>query len=206
MKGLIFIRTVVRYVIPVIGTDGLVHQVRGALLHAVGRLRGKAPLLQKARQNIGNIIKTVDLRCFPLRLILIMTFRHGNHNPIGDKIPKAAQALFQLGYRRITSVFLIIIVNIFYDIAVEFFLRPDQGFDPSPKREGKERILPGHIFIKLPDLLGLGRQEIIMSQKLPDLQEKITVDHIDLIAVLLGFFPKIVHIILQNPKDRISRI
>ena len=45
-----------------------------------------------------------------------------------------------------------------------------------------------------------------MSQKLPDLQEKITVDHIDLIAVLLGFFPKIVHIILQNPKDRISRI
>ena len=49
-------------------------------------------------------------------------------------------------------------------------------------------------------------QEIIMSQKLPDLQEKITVDHIDLIAVLLGFFPKIVHIILQNPKDRISRI
>ena len=45
-----------------------------------------------------------------------------------------------------------------------------------------------------------------MSQKLPDLQEKITMDHIDLIAVLLGFFPKIVHIILQNPKDRISRI
>ena len=40
----------------------------------------------------------------------------------------------------------------------------------------------GHIFVKFPDLLGLGRKEIIMLQKLLDLDQKITVYQIDLVV------------------------
>ena len=59
-------------------------------------------------------------------------------------------------------MFCIIIVNIFHNIAVKFLFCPDQRFDPSFKCKRKKRILMSHIFIKFPELLGLGRKEIIV--------------------------------------------
>ena len=54
----------------------------------------------------------------------------------------------------------------------------------------------GHIFVKFPDLLGLGCQEIIMLQKFRDLDQKIAVHQIDLIMVLFRFLAQILCIFL----------
>ena len=67
----------------------------------------------------------------------------------------------------------VIIINIFYNISVKFFLRTDQRLDPSLKSKGKKRILLYHVFIKFPDLLRLGSKEIIMLQQFPDLDQEI---------------------------------
>mgnify|MGYP005900303833 FL=1 len=71
-----------------------------------------------------------------------------------------------------------------------------QGLDPAFKCKGKKRIFMGHIFVKFPDLLGLGRKEIIMLQKFRDLDQKITVHQIDLVMVLLRFLTQILCIFL----------
>ena len=54
---------------------------------------------------------------------------------------------------RIPAVFLIIIIYIFKNVPVEFFLRPDQRFDPALEGKGQLRILIRHIFIELADSL-----------------------------------------------------
>ena len=53
----------------------------------------------------------------------------------------------------------------------------------------------GHIFVKFPDLLGLGRKEIIMLQKFRDLEQKVAVHQIDFVMVLLRFLTQILCIL-----------
>ena len=71
---------------------------------------------------------------------------------------------------------------------------------------GNDFIFPCHIFIKFPDLLRLGSEEIIMLQKLLDLDQKITVYQIDLIMFFLRLCPKIPNVFLQYPEKSISGI
>ena len=66
----------------------------------------------------------------------------------------------------------VIIINIFYNIPVKFFLRTDQRLDPSLKSKGKKRILLYHVFIKFPNLCdwAVGNH---MLQQFPDLDQEI---------------------------------
>ena len=73
-------------------------------------------------------------------------------------------------------MFFIIIINIFYNIPVEFFLCADQGLDPSFESKSKQRIFLYHVFIKIPDFLRLCSKEIIVFKQFPELDQKIGMD------------------------------
>ena len=100
----------------------------------------------------------------------------------------------------------IVIIDKFYYISIKFLFRTDQRFDPSLEGKCQKRVFPCHIFIKFPDLLRLGSEEIIMLQKLLDLDQKITVYQIDLIVFFLRLCPKIPNVFLQYPEKSISGI
>ena len=133
-----------------------------------------------------------------------MASRHGDHNTVSDQVTKTGQAVFDLGNGWISSMFHMIIINIFYNISVEFLLRTDQRLDPALERKRQKRILPRHILIKFSDLLRLRSKEIIMLQKLRDLQQKITMRQIDLIPALPRIPAEIPRIIMKDPQKRIS--
>lgn len=88
-------------------------------------------------------------------------------------------------------MFSIIIINIFYNITVEFFLCADQGLDPSFKSKSKQRIFLYHVFIKIPDFLRLCSKEIIVFKQFPELDQEIGMDEIYFIVILLCFFLQI---------------
>ena len=103
-------------------------------------------------------------------------------------------------------MFFVIVINKLHYISVKFFLRTDQGFDPSLEGKCQKRICPCHIFIKFPDLLRLGSKEIVMFQKFLDLDQKVAVYQIDLVVFFLCLCPKIPDVFFQYPKNRISGI
>ena len=78
-------------------------------------------------------------------------------------------------------MFCITVINIFDDISVKFRLRADQRLDSSLKVKCQKRIFLCHMDIKFPDLLGLGRQEIIVF---PDLNQEICMYQVYLIVCL----------------------
>ena len=100
----------------------------------------------------------------------------------------------------------IVIIDKFYYISIKFLFRTDQRFDPSLEGKCQKRVFPCHIFIKFPDLLGLGSKEIVMFQKFLDLDQEITVYQIDLVAFFFCFCPQIPDIFFQYPKKGISGI
>ena len=60
--------------------------------------------------------------------------------------------------------------------------------------------------IKFPDLLGLGGKEIIVFKKLPDLDQEVRVDQVDLVVCLFCLFFEVVAVIFQDPEHRIAGI
>ena len=92
-------------------------------------------------------------------------------------------------------MFFIIIINIFYNIPVEFFLCADQGLDPSFESKSKQRIFLYHVFIKIPDFLRLCSKEIIVFKKLPDLEQKVRVHQVDLIAGAFCLFLQVLAVV-----------
>ena len=69
--------------------------------------------------------------------------------------------------------------------------RADQGFDAPFEVKGQKWIFLRHMDIKFPDLLGLGSKEIIVLEQLPDLEQKVRVHQVDLIAGTLCLFLQI---------------
>ena len=60
--------------------------------------------------------------------------------------------------------------------------------------------------IEFPDLLGLGSKEIIVFKKLPDLEQKVRVHQVDLIAGTLCLFLQILAVVFQNFEHGIAGI
>ena len=63
-----------------------------------------------------------------------------------------------------------------------------------------------HIFIKFSDLLRLCGKEIVMFQQFLDLDQKIAMDQINFIMILLRIFSQVLNLILQYFQYRISGI
>ena len=103
-------------------------------------------------------------------------------------------------------MFFVLVINKLHYISVKFFLRTDQRFDPSLEGKRQKRIFPCHVFIKFPDFLRLSSKEIIMLQKLLDLDQTITVYQIDLVVFFLRLCSKIPDVFLQYPEKSISGI
>ena len=60
--------------------------------------------------------------------------------------------------------------------------------------------------IEFPDLLGLGSKEIIVFKKLSDLEQKVRVHQVDLIAGTLCLFLQIQTVVFQNFEHGIAGI
>ena len=124
-----------------------------------------------------------------------MALRHGDDNPVRDQIPEAVQAFLQFRHRRIRSVLRIVVIDVLHHITVELRLRTDQRLDPPFECKGQIRIFPRHIFIEFPDLLRLRRQEIIVLEQLPDLEQKVRMHQVDLIAGAFCLFLQVLAVV-----------
>ena len=206
MKRLIFVRTCSINIISVIRFYIFIQKWRTAFFNAIRRFSSKSSLLEKPRKYICYLIKIFQFFSLPVIFAFQMTSWHGNHNAISDKIPETAETVFQFSQRWIFPMLPIIIINIFYYISIKLFLCAYQGFDPSLKCKGQKRIFSGHIFIKFSYLLRLCGKEIIMFQQFSDKNQEITVNHINFIMRLFCIFSQIMYVIMQNTKNRITRI
>ena len=74
-------------------------------------------------------------------------------------------------------------------------LRADQGFDAPFEVKGQKRIFLCHMDIKFPDLLGLGSKEIIVLEQLPDLEQKVRMHQVDLIAGAFCLFLQVLAVV-----------
>ena len=100
----------------------------------------------------------------------------------------------------------IILIAVLDDIAIEFLLGPDQGFDAALEGEGQPGVLPGHIHVEFPDFLGLSGQELVVLQQVDDALQKIAVNHVDLIAAYRRVPSQIPFVFFQYPHHRVAGI
>jgi len=77
---------------------------------------------------------------------------------------------------------LIILVYVFKDITVEFFLGADKGLYTSLESERKEGIFPCHVFVKLLYPLGLRGQEVVVFKQFNNLYQEIGMCKVDTVV------------------------
>ena len=206
MQGLILRPVLIGDVIPVIILVILIQKRRIAPFYAAGHLSREAALCEEAGQHIRDLIEAFQLFLRLILSLLHMTLRHGYDDAVGDQVTELDQTLPQLLHRRVFAVCHIVLVAVLDNIAVEFFLSPDQGFDAALEGKGQPGVLSGHIHIKLPDFLGLGGQEFIVLQQIDNALQEITVNHVDLIAGQRSVTPQIPFVFLQYPHHRVAGI
>ena len=69
-----------------------------------------------------------------------MALGQGYDYPVSDKIPEAVKIVLYLGVAGISAVCFAVVINVFQDRTVEFFLRAYERFDTPLECECKKRV------------------------------------------------------------------
>jgi hypothetical protein len=133
-----------------------------------------------------------------------MANRHRDYDTVCNQVAEI-QLTFNFRFGREYSIFLVVIVDKFKDIAVEFFFGTNQRLDAPFERKGKKGIFPCHELVELFYPLRLRSQEVIVFQQFNNLYQKIRVCKVDVIASLFRTVPEVVRILVQNLQHRVSR-
>ena len=138
----------------------------------LGNFWSKAALFKEFRHRIRNFIQIFPFHFTPLFAFFDMAYRHRNHDTVSNQVAEV-QLTFDFGFGRELSIILIIVVNKFKDISIEFFFGANQRLYSSLKGKRKEGILPRHVFVEFLDSLGLRSQEVVMFQQFNNLYQKV---------------------------------
>ena len=169
-----------------------------------GKFSRKASYFQKFGQCISYLIKKDPFYFVLCHAFFQVTQGHRNHNAVCDQISETGQIAFDLSFIRIPAVLLIIVIDILQNIAVEFFLSPDQGFDPALKSKCEKRIFLCHIFVKFLYPLRLRGKEVIMFEQFNDLDQEITMGKVDRVIRIDSRSFQITRILVQYFKHSIT--
>ena len=191
-----------RHVIAVIGPNGF-HEQIGMPLES-GKFRGKTLLFEESGQHVRDVVEVLLLYGGPVVAFLDMASRHRDDDAVCDKVTEANQAALDFRLGRKHPIFLVIVVDVFKDVPVEFFFSADQRLDASLEGESQEGILARHEFVEFLDSLRLRSQEVVVLEKLDYLNQVIGMREIDAVARFLRAVPEVVRILVQNFQHRVS--
>ena len=191
-----------RHVIAVIGPNGFHEQI--GMSFESGKFRRKALLFEESGQHVRDVVEILLLYDSPVVALFDMAGRHRDDDAVRNKVAEANQAALDFGLRRERPIFLVIVVDIFKNIPIEFFFGADQRLDASLEGKCQEGILARHELVKFLDSLRLRSQEVVVLEKLDYLDQIIGMCEVDAVARFLRAVPEVVRILVQNFQHRIS--
>ena len=190
----------------VIRPHGILEQVgMSAIIQVLENLCRKATLFEELGQRIRNLVQVFPFHLAPVIALFDMANGHRDDDAVGNQVAEIQLAL-DLGFGRERAILLVIVVDKFKDIAVELFFGANQGLDATLERERKEGIFPCHELVELFNPLRLRGQEVVVLQQFDNLNQKIRVSEVNIVARFLRTIPEVVRILVQNLQHRVSRV
>ena len=83
-------------------------------------LWSEPPLFKELRHNVRDFVQVFTLDIAAIFAFFNVANRHRNNDTVGNQVAKIQHA-FQFRFRRELAILLIIVANVFKDVAVEFF-------------------------------------------------------------------------------------